>query len=183
MTDPPIDNTQAREQDAPGTYDAKRRPVALPLALGATPRSVGKKNARSPRLRGTLSACVAGGGCCRALHSAYCASTTCAVSVGPSGRGKMCAGAGFGFGWVLGGLVVQLPTTTQHGATNDATEQHHSTSHAWPQGRPHLNSQAYLAGLTYLGLRLRSSVFIQCTRSRAHTPGTGRQYAVRTRAA
>eukprot|EP00962_Isochrysis_galbana_P021390 scaffold6310_cov135-Isochrysis_galbana.AAC.3 len=25
MTDPPIDNTQAREQDAPGTHDAKRR--------------------------------------------------------------------------------------------------------------------------------------------------------------
>eukprot|EP00962_Isochrysis_galbana_P025130 scaffold7723_cov100-Isochrysis_galbana.AAC.3 len=25
MTDPPIDNTQAREQDAPGTNDAKHR--------------------------------------------------------------------------------------------------------------------------------------------------------------
>eukprot|EP00962_Isochrysis_galbana_P015820 scaffold4527_cov133-Isochrysis_galbana.AAC.6 len=25
MTDPPIDNTQAREQNAPGTHDAKRR--------------------------------------------------------------------------------------------------------------------------------------------------------------
>eukprot|EP00962_Isochrysis_galbana_P026584 scaffold8259_cov146-Isochrysis_galbana.AAC.1 len=25
MTDPPIDHTQAREQDAPGTHDAKRR--------------------------------------------------------------------------------------------------------------------------------------------------------------
>eukprot|EP00962_Isochrysis_galbana_P048346 scaffold20106_cov111-Isochrysis_galbana.AAC.6 len=25
MTDPPIDNTQAREQDAPGTHDAKQR--------------------------------------------------------------------------------------------------------------------------------------------------------------
>eukprot|EP00962_Isochrysis_galbana_P031813 scaffold10391_cov94-Isochrysis_galbana.AAC.4 len=25
MTDPPTDNTQAREQDAPGTHDAKRR--------------------------------------------------------------------------------------------------------------------------------------------------------------
>eukprot|EP00962_Isochrysis_galbana_P052483 scaffold23877_cov145-Isochrysis_galbana.AAC.4 len=25
MTDPPIDDTQAREQDAPGTHDAKRR--------------------------------------------------------------------------------------------------------------------------------------------------------------
>eukprot|EP00962_Isochrysis_galbana_P028498 scaffold9009_cov130-Isochrysis_galbana.AAC.8 len=25
MTDPPIDITQAREQDAPGTHDAKRR--------------------------------------------------------------------------------------------------------------------------------------------------------------
>eukprot|EP00962_Isochrysis_galbana_P029179 scaffold9310_cov129-Isochrysis_galbana.AAC.1 len=25
MTDPPIDHTQAREQDAPGTHDAKRQ--------------------------------------------------------------------------------------------------------------------------------------------------------------
>eukprot|EP00962_Isochrysis_galbana_P015050 scaffold4311_cov124-Isochrysis_galbana.AAC.1 len=25
MTDPPIDSTQVREQDAPGTHDAKRR--------------------------------------------------------------------------------------------------------------------------------------------------------------
>eukprot|EP00962_Isochrysis_galbana_P033831 scaffold11386_cov129-Isochrysis_galbana.AAC.1 len=31
MTDPPIDNTQAREQDAPGTHDAKRpAPVHCP---------------------------------------------------------------------------------------------------------------------------------------------------------
>eukprot|EP00962_Isochrysis_galbana_P026605 scaffold8264_cov109-Isochrysis_galbana.AAC.1 len=65
MTDPPIDHTQAREQDAPGTHDAKRRApvhghtgdVPSDKALSDTPAQA----TRTPELRAPL--------CPRLFHS------------------------------------------------------------------------------------------------------------------